>query len=141
MKQSFVSNLRDGQTVTTHFLVCEKEVRATREGKAYLRLELGDRTGTVEARMWEGFERDAATFDRDDFVKVQARVESYRNKLQIAVDKVRRAEEHEVDPADFFPHTPEDIDQLYAKLLAVVASIGNVWLRRLLDSVIDDASF
>ena len=46
MKQSFVSSLQDGQTITSHFLVCEKEIRATREGKAYLRLELGDATGT-----------------------------------------------------------------------------------------------
>ena len=54
---------------------------------------------------------------------------------------MRRAEEHEVDPADFFPHTAEDIEQLYGKLLAVVASIGNPWLRRLLESVVGDAAF
>jgi 3'-5' exoribonuclease len=111
MKQSFVSSLQDGQTVTSHFLVCEKEIRATREGKSYLRLELGDATGRVEARMWEGFDRTAATFERDDFVKVQARVENYRNKLQLAIEKIRRAEESEVDPADFFPHTKEDVDR------------------------------
>src|SRR5580692_1037793 len=138
MKQSFVSNLQDGQTVTTHFLVCEKEIRATREGKSYLRLELGDATGRVEARMWEGFDRMASSFERDDFVKVQARVENYRNKLQLAIEKIRRAEESEVDPADFFAHTKENVDELYAKLLDIVASVGNPWLRRLLESVVQD---
>jgi 3'-5' exoribonuclease len=138
MKQSFVSNLQDGQTVVSHFLVCEKEIRATREGKTYLRLELGDATGRVEARMWEGFDRSASTFERDDFVKVQARVENYRNKLQLAVEKIRRAEEAEVDPADFFAHTKEDVDGMYARLIDVVASVGNVWLRRLLESVVAD---
>jgi len=138
MKQSFVSSLQDGQTVTTHFLVCEKEIRSTREGKTYLRLELGDATGRVEARMWDGFDRLAVTFSRDDFVKVQARVENYRNKLQLAVEKIRRAEEHEVDPADFFAHTTENIDQMYARLLEVVASVGNPWLRQLLESVVGD---
>jgi 3'-5' exoribonuclease len=138
MKQSFVSSLQDGQTVTTHFLVCEKEVRATREGKTYLRLELGDATGRVEARMWDGFDRLAATFERDDFVKVQARVENYRNKIQLSVEKIRRAEESEVDPADFFAHTKEDVDGLYARLIDVVASVENVWLRRLLESVVAD---
>src|SRR3984893_17589572 len=138
MKQAFVSALLADQNVTSYFLVCEKEIRATREGKSYLRLELGDRTGTIEARMWDGFERDAASFNRDDFVKVQARVESYRNKLQVAIDKIRRAEEDEVDAADFFAHTPEDVEQLYAKLLAYVASVENPWLRRLLDSVVQD---
>jgi 3'-5' exoribonuclease len=138
MKQSFVSALLADQTITSYFLVCEKEIRATREGKSYLRLELGDRTGTIEARMWDGFERDAASFQRDDFVKVQARVESYRNKLQVAIDKIRRAEEHEVDVADFFAHTPEDVGELYAKLLAFVASVKNPCLRSLLEIVVTD---
>ncbi|HEX3376578.1 MAG TPA: OB-fold nucleic acid binding domain-containing protein [Candidatus Acidoferrales bacterium] len=138
MKQCFVSSLQDGQSVTTHFLVCVKEIRSTREGKTYLRLELGDSTGRVEARMWTGFDAMAASFERDDFVKVQARVENYRNKLQLAIEKIRRAEESEVDPADFFPHTKENVDEMYAKLLEIVASVGNPWLRRLLDSVVQD---
>ena len=138
MKQAFVSALLADQTITSYFLVCEKEIRATREGKSYLRLELGDRTGTIEARMWDGFESDAASFQRDDFVKVQARVESYRNKLQVAIDKIRRAEEHEVDATDFFAHTSEDVDELYAKLVAFVALVKNPCLRRLLENVVTD---
>ena len=138
MKQSFVSSLQDGQTVTTHFLVCEKEIRATREGKAYLRLELGDATGRVEARMWDAFDRVAASFDRDDFVKVQARVESYRNRLQLCIEKIRRAEESEVDGADFFSHTKQNVEELYAKLLGVAESVQNPWLRKLLESVLRD---
>src|SRR5271165_2352453 len=138
MKQNFVASLQDGQTVTSHFLVCGKEIRATRDGKSYLRLELGDSTGRVEARMWSGFDAMAATFERDDFVKVQARVENYRNKLQLAVEKIRRADDNEVDPADFFAHSKENVDEMYAKLLEVVASVGNPWLRQLLDSVVQD---
>src|SRR6202790_5746175 len=135
MKQGFISALQADQNVTSYFLVCEKEIRATREGKSYLRLELGDRTGTIEARMWDGFESDAASFERDDFVKVQARVESYRNKLQVAIDKIRRAEENEVDAGDFLAHTPEDVEQLYAKLLSFVASVKNPCLRPLLETL------
>ncbi len=138
MKPCCVSNLQDGQTITTHFLVCVKEIRSTREGKAYLRLELGDATGRVEARMWNAFDSMAASFAQDDFVKVQARVENYRNKLQLAIDKIRRAEESEVDPADFFAHTKENVDEMYGKLLEIVASVGNPWLRLLLDSVVQD---
>lgn len=136
MKPVFVSGLQADQSITSFFLVCEKEIRATREGKPYLRLELGDRTGTIEARMWEGF--DANAFDRDDFVKVQARVESYRSKLQLSVDKIRRADDREVDPADYFPHTAEDVEQLYAKLLEFVSAVANPWLRGLLEGAVRD---
>jgi len=138
MKPCVVSSLQDGQNITSHFLVCEKEIRATREGKSYLRLELGDATGRVEARMWDGFDKLAPGFEKDDFVKVQARVESYRNKLQLMIDKIRVAEESEVDAADFFPHTRENVDQMYAKLLEIAASIGNPWLRKLVLGVIED---
>ena len=138
MKPCVVSNLADGQNITSHFLVCEKEIRATREGKSYLRLELGDATGRVEARMWEGFDKSAATFEQDDFVKVQGRVESYRNKLQVMIDKIRLAEESEVDAADFFPHTKEDVEKLYAQLLEIARSVGNPWLRNLVLSVVED---
>src|SRR6202140_2695739 len=117
MKQSFVSSLQDGQSVTTHFLVCVKEIRATRDGKGYLRVDLGDATGRVAARMWDGFHGMSSSFERDGFVKVQARVENYRNKLQLAIEKIGRSEESEVDPADFFAHTKENVDDLYAKLL------------------------
>jgi 3'-5' exoribonuclease len=138
MKQVLVARLQPDQNITSHFLVCEKEIRATREGKSYLRLELGDASGRVEARMWDGFDQAAATFERDDFVKIQARVENYRNKIQLSIEKIRRAEESEVDPADFFAHTKEDVENLYGKLLEIVASVGNPWLRQLLDSVVED---
>ncbi len=138
MKTAYIADLEADQTITSFFLVCEKEIRATREGKPFLRLELGDRTGTIEARMWDNFEEAAGSIDRDDFVKVQARVELFRNKPQLAVDRLRRVEAAEVDPADYFPHTAEDIEQLYAQLREHVASVGNPWLRRLLESVIED---
>jgi 3'-5' exoribonuclease len=138
MKSCVVSTLQDGQTITTHFLVCAKEIRTTREGKPYLRLELGDATGRVEARMWDGFDRTGASFERDDFVKVQARVENYRNRPQLVIEKIRRAEDNEIDPADFFAHTTKNVEELYAELLDIVASLQNPWLRQLLESVVQD---
>ncbi len=138
MKSAYVADLEADQTITSFFLVCDKEIRATREGKPFLRLELGDRTGTVEARMWDHFEEIASSISRDDFVKVQARVELYRNKTQLALDRLRRAEPAEVDLADYFPHTREDIEKLYTELCSVVASVGNPWLKRLLAGVVED---
>ncbi len=138
MKAAYVADLAADQIITSFFLVCEKEIRATREGKAFLCLELADRTGRVEARMWEGFENAAGTITRDDFVKIQARVEQYRNKTQLSVDRLRRAELTEVDPADFYPQTLENIDQLYERLREFVGSVSNTWLQRLLRSIVED---
>ncbi len=138
MKTVYVSDLTPDTTITSFFLVCEKELRSTREGKPFLRLELSDRSGTIEARLWDNAETLAHAFERDDIVKVQARVENYRNKVQLAVEKLRLAEPAEVDLADYFPHTLEDIEQLYGRLREHVAEIKNPWLSRLVSGVVED---
>ena len=138
MKTPFISEINSEQNITTFFLVCDKEIRNTREGKPYLRLELGDRSGTIEARMWDQFENAAKGINREDFVKVQARVEIYRNRPQLAVMQVRLAKPDEIDLADFLPQTKGDVAKLYAQLLEFANSISNPWLKRLVLGILDD---
>src|SRR5712664_3711037 len=139
MKTSFVTDLNSEQSIATFFLVHEKEIRNTREGKPYLRLELGDRSGTIEARMWDQFDTVAKGISRDDFVKVSARVEIYRNKPQLSLQQLRLAKPEEVDLADFLPHTKENVGKLCAGVLGYAGSIGNRWRSRLRTSIIGDA--
>jgi 3'-5' exoribonuclease len=138
MKTSFVTDLNTEQNVTTFFLVHEKEIRSTREGKSYLRLELGDRSGTIEARMWDQFELAAKDISRDDFVKVNARVEIYRSRPQLSLQQLRLAKPEEVDLADFLAHTKEDVGKLYTQLLEYAGSIANPWLKKLTTAIISD---
>ena len=92
------------------------EVRNTREGRAYLRLELGDRSGTVEARMWDQFEAVAKDINRDDFVKVKGLMQLYNNRPQLTIHKLRRVEDHEVDFRDFFPASRNDPAAMWTEL-------------------------
>src|SRR5215475_4591118 len=138
MKQSFVSDLTSEQNITTFFLVCEKEVRNTKEGKPYLRLELGDRSGTIEARMWDQIEITTREVDRENIVKVQGRVEIYRGRPQFSVIQMRKAKPEEVDLADYLPATKEDVEKLYKQLLAEAESIKNPWLKKLNTAILND---
>jgi 3'-5' exoribonuclease len=138
MKSQFITDLNSEQNIATFFLVCEKEIRNTREGKAYLRLELGDRSGTIEARMWDQFDSVAKTINRDDFVKVQARVEIYKNRPQLSLQQLRLAKPEEVDLADFLPHTKEDVGKLYAQLQEFANSISNPFLKKLVTGILSD---
>jgi 3'-5' exoribonuclease len=138
MKKSFVTELATEQSVTSFFLVHEKEIRNTREGKQYLRMELGDRSGTVEARIWDAFDAIAKDINRDDFVKVAARVEIYRNKPQLVLQQVRRATPEEIDLADFLPHTKENVDQMWERLKTYAAEIESPWLNKLVLSILND---
>jgi len=138
MKTPFVKDLTADQAITGFFLVHEKEVRNTNAGKPYLRMELGDRSGTIEARMWDQFENLAKDVSRDDFVKVQARVEIYRNKPQLSLQQFRLAKPEEIDLADFLPHTPFNVEELYKQMLAYAEGMKNPWLKMLVSKVLSD---
>ena len=138
MKPAFVADLKPDTAITSYFLVSEKELRTTRDGKYFLRLTLADRSGSIEARLWDNADEVAASFAQDDIVKVQARVENYRNKLQISVDRLRRAEPAEIELADYFAHTAENVDDLFKRLMAHVDAVANPWLHRLLNTILGD---
>jgi len=112
MKTLFVSDLTGEQSITTFLLVHAKEIRSTKEGKQYLRMELGDRSGTIEARMWTKFELLVHDIARDDFVKVEGRVELYRDRPQLSLLQLRKARPEEIELADFLPHTKEDVEKM-----------------------------
>jgi len=138
MKTLFVSDLTGEQSITTFLLVHAKEIRSTKEGKQYLRMELGDRSGTIEARMWTKFELLVHDIARDDFVKVEGRVELYRDRPQLSLLQLRKARPDEIELADFLPHTKEDVEKMYAQLLDYANSIRNTWLQRLVLSIVKD---
>ncbi len=138
MKKPFVSDLTGEQTITGFFLVHAKEIRNTKEGKPYLRLDLGDRTGNIETRMWTKFEVVVQDIARDDFVKVEGRVELYRDKPQLSLLQIRKAKPEEIELADFLPHTKEDVEKMYAQLLEYGSAIENPWLQKLVLGILSD---
>ncbi|HEY6127507.1 MAG TPA: OB-fold nucleic acid binding domain-containing protein [Candidatus Acidoferrum sp.] len=140
MKKLFVADLITEQSITAFFLVHAKEIRNTKEGKSYLRMELGDRSGTIEARMWTKFEVMVQDIVRDDFVKVEGRVELYRDKPQLALLQFRKARPEEIELADFLPHTKEDVEKMYAQLLGYAKEIRNTWLQQLVLNIVNDPS-
>jgi 3'-5' exoribonuclease len=138
MKTLFIKDLSADQSITGFFLVHEKEIRNTNTGKPYLRMELGDRSGKVEARMWDQFEALAKDVARDDFVKVQARVEIYRGKPQLALLQFRRAKPEEIELGDFLPHTAQDVTAMYQQLFSHAERMRNPWLKQLVTNILAD---
>lgn len=139
MKSPFAGELAPNTVVTTHFLVISKEIRQKKTGEPYLSLHLADRTGEIEAKMWDNVAEVMDTFDRDDFVKVKGLLQIYHNRSQFTVHRLRRLEDHEVDFADYFPCSERDADQMLGELRAIIANLGNAHLRALLESLFQDA--
>jgi 3'-5' exoribonuclease len=138
VKSHYVSDLQDGQAVSCLFLVCEKGIRTSAKGKSWLELSLRDRTGSIAAKMWDNFEGIAQTFECDDVVMIRGRVKLYRGEKEMTLEQIIPAEEREYDLGDFLAHTKFDVEKLYADLRAAVAGMANPFLKRLLESVIED---
>jgi 3'-5' exoribonuclease len=139
MKTHYVADLQEGQALTAHFLVLEKEIRTSpRTGTSWLQLELGDRTGSISAKMWDNFAALEKTFEQDDVVLVRARVKVYNGQKELTLEQILPAAERDYDLGDFLPHTRHDIEKLYAELRASITGMKNPWLKQLLTSVADD---
>jgi 3'-5' exoribonuclease len=138
MKSIYVSDLRPNEDVTTTFLVQAKDVRLKKTGEPFLSLTLVDKTGDIDAKMWDNVVEVVDTFDRDDFVKVKGRVQVYQNKPQITVHRLARLDDGQVDFADFFPASSRDPEEMFAELRGVVQSVHSQHLRRLLEALLDD---
>jgi 3'-5' exoribonuclease len=138
MKSPYVSELEPNRVITSSFLVHSKEIRQKKSGELYLSLMLGDRTGELDAKMWDNVAEVLDTFDRDDFVKIKGLIQVFHNRPQLTVHKVRRMDDSEIDFADYFPSSKRDPEEMWAELRALVAGISNVRLRALLEALFDD---
>ncbi|MGH9865186.1 MAG: 3'-5' exoribonuclease YhaM family protein [Candidatus Acidiferrales bacterium] len=139
MKSAFITDFQDGQAVATFFLVREKEIRTSaRTGKSWLRVALADRTGTIEAKMWDNFTGPSETFACEDIVRVRGRVKLYNNEKELTIEQILIAVETDYALDDFLPHTKYDVEKLFAQLREEIAAMKNPWLRKLLEVFVDD---
>ncbi len=138
MKSPTVSDLQPNQVITTVFLVQSKDIRQKKSGEPYLSLILGDRTGDVEAKMWDNAAEVMHTFEREDFVRVKGLYHIFQNRAQITIHKMIRVDDRDVDFADFFPSSKRDPEAMWTELRQIIASIGNPHLRALVEAIFAD---
>lgn len=136
-----VKEIRDRADVRGAFLVRTKTLRQARNGKAYLTMELADRTGSIEARVWDDAERLDAMCDVGAVVEVVARATSYQGRLQLNVDNMQPLPPEAITLEDFLPQSAYDLDALFAALREVVEGVSDPWTRLLLLSFFDDPEF
>jgi 3'-5' exoribonuclease len=139
MKSPYVRDLEPDRVITTSFLVHAKDIRQKKTGEPYLSLILGDRTGELDAKMWDNVAEVMETFDRDDFVRVKGLLQIFHNRPQLTIHKMRRMDDGEVDFTDFFPSSERNADEMWAELRAIVAGMGNAHLKGLIEALLDDS--
>src|ERR1700692_4538168 len=113
MKNPCVSQLEPNQLVLGVFLVQHKEVRQKKTGEPYLSLILTDRTGDLEAKMWDNAAEAMETFGKDQFIRVKGMIQVFQNRPQLSIHKLQLVVETEVDIADFLPASKRDREEMF----------------------------
>lgn len=138
---NYINELRDGEMISEVYLCKNKVVAKTKAGKSYYSMQLQDKTGIIDAKVWE-LNNAIAHFEPMNYIRVDAQVTSFNGALQLNVKRVRVADTGEYDPADYMPCSGKDIEGMYKELLEIINKISDVNLKQLLNSFfVEDVEF
>jgi 3'-5' exoribonuclease len=141
MSRVYVKDLTSGDNIDEVYLVADKQLRANRNGNLYLQLDLRDKTGTVNARLWNATEALFHSFDVNDFLRVRGKAQIFQGAMQLILSDIESTEPSRVDAADFLPHTPQDVDRLLLRLREIMLALSNPHLRALAEAFLMDDEF
>ena len=137
MKRLFVSDIKKDSDVKDFFLVVKKGIYSSRNNAKYASVRLRDKTGSIEARIWERVDELAACFDRNDVVYVEARARSYQEQIQLNVTDIHK--EARVlsarEIADFYPETGSGTEHLKEAFFRITGEIRDAHLVALFDEM------
>jgi 3'-5' exoribonuclease len=140
MKRQYIEALQDGDTVNDYFIAVRKDLREQQKGGKFLGMVFKDRTGEIGGILWTNAAAAARQFELGDIVNVRGTVTSYQDRLQVRVDQVLPLREEEYNLEDLI-FTPENTEEVSGKFRAIMESVQNEWLRKLVFSFLEDEAF
>lgn len=135
-----VKDLKPGDTILQFLELKSKALRKTKSGQDYLDLSLGDATGTISCKVWSDTIRKwGHDYESGDFVKVEGRIEAYKDHVQLVVDRIRRADTSEIpDLSAVVRSSKQDPDALFDELRHMVRGLVPPALADLVGAVLDE---
>ena len=138
----YIEILREGERVNEVYLCKHRQSAVTKNGKAYENLILQDKTGTLDAKIWEPDSQGIDDFERFDYISVTGDVTSFQGALQLNVKRVRKAQPGEYEPGDYLPVSSRDVDEMYGELKDIISSVETPCLKMLLSKFfLEDKEF
>lgn len=140
--QTELNTLSKNDRIDHYLLIKRIELRSTRSGSDFLLTELGDKTTSFNANVWEGFSEISAKGKVGGVVKVSGTVEEYQGALQIRVSSIRlTTETDEVSPKDFLPHSKRDLKLMKDEFNKRISDISDKYLKKLLKQIFSGERF
>lgn len=137
----YIESLREGERISEVYLVKSKTTALTKSGKPYDNVILQDKTGTLDAKIWDPESVGIEEFEAMDYIAINGDISSYQGKIQCAIKRARKASEGEYEVGDYIPVSEKNIDEMYQELMGIIAGVKNTYLSQLLHKFFDDAEF
>ncbi len=142
MHMRFISELHEGARIQDVYLCKYKQSAVTKNGKNYETVILQDRTGQLDAKIWDPNSAAIQEFEALDYIYVAGTVSAFNGSLQASLKQVRKADEGEYLPADYLPVTKKNTKVMYQELLSYAGSVKNPWFSKLLKAFfVEDKDF
>jgi 3'-5' exoribonuclease len=134
-----IADLVEGEHIQSVFLVADKSLRTTKSGKPFLALELMDNSGSVDSKIWDEAEAMASRFDKEDFILVEAQVDSWNGQLQLNIRDLQRVDDDDVTLEDFIPASKWDRHEMLQQLQDVISrEVKSPEMLRFFDELFDE---
>lgn len=138
----YIKDYKEGDRVFDIYLCKHKQSAVTKNGKPYDNVILQDKTGTVDAKVWDPNNAGIDDFDTLDYIEVYGDVTSFQGALQVNVKRIRKCREGEYNPADYLPVSKFPVEDMMQELLGYINSIENTYLKKLLQMLfVEDEAF
>ncbi len=141
MSRRYVNQLAAQETVDQVFLASEKQLRPNRNGNLYLQLQLSDRSGSVNTRLWNASEGLYKTFENGDYVRVEGTTQLFQGTIQMIATRLTRVDPGQVDEGDFTTMTTAQIDRLVVRIGEMLRGMENFSLKNLAECFLLDEHF
>lgn len=137
----YINEIRDGERIREIYLCKDKQILKTKAGKSYYSLKLQDKTGIIDAKVWD-INSAIGNFEIMDYIQIDAEVILFQNAPQLNVKRIRKCQENEYNINDFMPVTNKNIDDMYIELIEYTKYVKEIHLKQLIDSFfIEDKEF
>ena len=140
-KKLFAGQIKEGQAIADIFLIKDMSRAETRAAKPYLIMTLMDRTGEIEARLWENADAFLGICEPGNLVYVSGQAQAYRGALQIKIDNVMQLDRPDVDMGLFLQSSKRNIADMAREITALAKGVRDPHCRKLLHKFFNNKDF
>jgi len=130
----YINEIREGEQIIEHYLCKSRQSFKSKNEKTYLSLKLSDKTGTVDAKVWN-LGNEIQSFAENDMIKIDAVAQIFNNEIQLNVKRIRKSQEGEYEPSDYIPSTQKDIKEMWAEFTGYINKMSNPYIKELLNKI------